>query len=167
MIRFSVDWQGEKGFDNLIRYIEDNALYGELQIQAQILAHHAADSMINTIIELRKRPSKVTNKLEGSIGAEQISTTGGIEYGIGNIAKMNTAAPYWEMLNDGASYTTKIKHIVPFEDGEFRTYQVGSVHVIEGIDFVGRSIRNLDKELREVLKKLGTQFIEGMQRESR
>jgi hypothetical protein len=167
VIKISVDWRGKRGFENLIRYVQNNTIYGEMQIQAQILAHHSADKMIDTIIEYRKRPEKNTGKLEGSITAERISTTGGVEYGIGNIAKMNIIAPYWEMLNDGATYITRKEHIVPFEDGEFRTFKVGSSHVIEGIDFVGRSIRNLEQELRDVLQKLGTDFINGMQRESR
>jgi hypothetical protein len=123
--------------------------------------------MRNTINSARKRPSKASHALDNAITAETLSTTGGVEVGIGRISKLNQEAPYWEMINSGASYTTRIKHIVPFEDGEFRTFKVGSTHVIEGIDFVGRSIRNLDQELKVVMIKLGASFIEGVKKASK
>jgi hypothetical protein len=94
-IRISIDWQGKKGLDNLIRYIENNTLYGEMQVQTQILAHHTADSMKETISTSKKRPSFGSN-LEDNILAEPISTTGGIEYGIGRISQLKTNAPYFE-----------------------------------------------------------------------
>jgi hypothetical protein len=167
MIRINIDWQGKKGLDNLIRYIENNLVYAEAQEEVRILGHKTADYMRNTINSARKRPSKASHALDNAITAETLSTTGGVEVGIGRISKLNQEAPYWEMINSGASYTTRIKHIVPFEDGEFRTFKVGSTHVIEGIDFVGRSIRNLDQELKVVMIKLGASFIEGVKKASK
>jgi len=166
MIRVTIDWKGKKGFENLIKYIENNLVYAEAQEQTRILGHHTADYMRSIINDERKRPEKASHKLDNAITAETLSTTAGIEMGIGRISVLNAEAPYWEMLNDGASYTTRKKHIVPFEDGEFRTYQVGSTHVIDGIDFVGRSIRNLDKELRIMIEKLGSDFIDGAKKAS-
>jgi hypothetical protein len=159
MIRISIDWQGKQGLDNLIRYIENNSVYGEAQERIRILGHKTADNMRTTINEERKRPSKASHKLDESITAETLNTVGGVEMGIGRISTLNTQAPYWEMLDKGAVYTTKTKHIVPFEDGEFRTFQVGSSHVIEGIEFVGKAIRNLDKELKDTVEKLGSKFL--------
>jgi len=164
VITMTVDFKDGEKFNNLIRYIENNTLYGEMQIQAQILAHHTADAMINTIIAYRKRPDKGTHALENSILAEQISTVGGIEYGVGRISTLISKAPYFEMINDGATYTTKTEHIVPFADG-FRTYKVGSSHTIAGIDYIGKAIRNLDKELKEILSKMGTDFLTGMSKQ--
>jgi hypothetical protein len=167
MIRVTVDWLGKKGFENLIRYIENNLVYAEAQEKIRILGHHTADVMRETINTERKRPSKASHKLDNAITAETLNTTGGIDVGIGRISKLNSEAPYWEMINSGAAYTTKIKHIVPFEDGEFRTFQVGSIHIIEGIDFIGHAIRNLDKELKITMEKLGASFISGAKKASR
>lgn len=166
MIRISIDWVGQKGLENLIRYIQNNLVYAEAQEQIRILGHHTADNMRNIINTERKRPEKASHALDNSITAETLSTTGGVEIGIGRISTLNAQAPYWEMINSGATYTTRIQHIVPFEDGEFRTFKVGSTHVIEGIDFVGRAVRNLDLELKEMMKKLGEEFVSGAQKAS-
>jgi hypothetical protein len=149
----------EKGFNNLIRYVSNDRNYFEAQDAVRDLAYETALQMREEINSSRKRPARASHKLDNAITAEDLTTTGGIEVGIGRISTLNAEAPYWEMINDGASYTTKTKHIVPFEDGEFRTFQVGSTHVIEGIDFVGKAIRNLDKELRVKMESWGEKFL--------
>jgi hypothetical protein len=171
MIRISIDWKGQKGLDNLIRYIENNVVYGEVQEQVRILGHHTADYMKETIVAERKNPARPDHKLENAITAETLDTTDGIEMGIGRISKLNTEAPYWEMINDGATYITKKTHVVPttyFTDPGtgFVTFKEGSSHTIEGIDFVGKAIRNLDKELRIMIAKFGSKFIDGTQNAS-
>jgi len=166
MIHVHIDWQGKQGLENLIRYIENNTVYFEAQEQIRVLGHHTADNMRDIINTERKRPTKASHKLDNAITAETLNTTGGIEMGIGRISTLNSQAPYWEMINSGATYTTKTKHIVPFEDGEFRTFKVGSTHVIDGIDFVGKAIRNLDQELRIMMEKLGATFISGAKKAS-
>jgi hypothetical protein len=167
MIRVTIDWQGKKGFDNLIRYIENNLVYAEAQEEVRILGHHTADKMREVINTGRKRPEKASHNLDNAITAETLNTTGGIEVGIGRISRLNAEAPYWEMIDRGASYTTKKEHIVPFEDGEFRTFKVGSTHIIDGIEFVGQAIRNLDKELKITMEKLGATFINGAAKASK
>ena len=167
MIKVSIDWHGKEGLNNLIRYIENNLVYAQAQEDVRILGHHTADTMRSVINSERKRPAKASHKLDNAITSETLSTTGGVEVGIGRISTLNTEAPYWEMINDGASYTTKKQHIVPFEDGEFRTFKVGSTHVIEGIDFVGKAIRHLDEELKETMSKLGSKFINDMEKYSK
>lgn len=167
MIRVTIDWKDGKKFDNLIRYIENNLLYAEAQERVRVLGHHIADNMRQTINSERKRPEKASHKLDNAITAETLNTTGGVEIGIGRISTLNAEAPYWEMINDGALYTTKKRHIVPFEDGEFSTFDVGTSHLIEGIDFVGKSIRNLDKELQEQMEKWGEKFIDGASKASK
>jgi len=162
VIKVTIDFKDAGKFKNLIRYIENNLVYAEAQEEVRVLGHHTADNMRNTINTERKRPAKATHKLDEAITSETLSTTGGVEVGIGRISKLNADAPYWEMIDSGASYTTKKEHVVPFEDGEFRTFKVGSTHVIEGIEFVGKAIRNLDKELKEMMEKLGAKFIGGM-----
>lgn len=160
MIKITIDSKNvEKGLNNLIRYISNNRVFFEAQDTVRDLAYETALQMREEINSSRKRPERASHKLDNAITAEDLSTIGGIEVGIGRISTLNAEAPYWEMINDGASYTTKTKHIVPFEDGEFRTFQVGSTHVIEGIDFVGRAIRNLDKELKIKMESWGEKFL--------
>jgi hypothetical protein len=172
MIRVSIDWQGEKGLDNLIRYIENNLVYAEAQEQVRVLGHHCADKMKEVIETERKNPARPDHKLENSIIAETLSTTGGVEVGIGRISTLNAQAPYWEMINDGATYVTKKTHVVPttyFADPGtgFVTFKEGSSHVITGIDYVGKAIRNLDKELRDWMEKHGAKFLDGMSKASK
>ena len=167
MIKLTVDFRDAKKFDQLIRYIENNLVYAEAQEQVRVLGHHCADKMHEVINTERKNPARPDHKLENAITAETLSTTGGVEVGIGRISTLNAQAPYWEMINDGATYITKKTHIVPttyFADpgSGFVTFKEGSSHTIEGIDYVGKAIRNLDQELREMIEKMGTKFISGM-----
>ena len=168
MIKITIDSKNvEKGLNNLIRYIENNAVYGEAQEKIRILGHQTADFMIDTIKNNKHNPSRPDRKLEGAITAETLNTVGGIEVGIGRISKLISEAPHWELINDGGTYITKKTHVVPtdyFADpGEgFVIFKEGSSHTITGIDYVGQAIRNLDQELKIVMEKLGAKFISGM-----
>jgi len=172
MIRITIDWKGEKGLNNLIRYIENNLLYAETQENVRILGHHTADKMHEVINTERKNPARPDHKLENAITAETLNTTSGVEVGIGRISKLNVEAPYWEMINDGATYVTKKTHVVPttyFADpgSGFVTFKEGSSHIIEGIDFIGKAIRNLDQELRTMMEKWGEKFLGGAEKASK
>ena len=185
MIRVTIDWKDGKKFDNLIRYIENNLLYAEAQERVRVLGHHTADNMRSTINNERKNPARLDHKLENAITAETLKTTGGVEIGIGRISTLIAEAPYFELINDGGTYITKKTHVVPltyFADinqfGSWKTYKErptegfvtfkeGSSHVIEGIDFVGKAIRNLDNELREQMEKWGEKFIDGASKASK
>ena len=172
MIKVTIDFRDLKKFTNLIRYIENNLIYGQAQEQVKVLGHHTADNMREVINTERKNPIRPDDKLVNSIIAETINTTGGIEVGIGRISTLNSEAPYWEMINDGATYITKKTHIVPttyFADPGtgFVTFVEGSRHTIEGIDFIGKSIRNLDKELKDTMEKLGSKFITEIEQASK
>jgi hypothetical protein len=171
MIRLTVDFRDAKKFDQLIRYIEDNLVYAEAQEGVRVLGHHCADKMKEVIETERKNPARPDHKLEGAIVAETLSTTGGVEVGIGRISTLKAEAPYFEMINDGATYITKKTHIVPttyFADpgSGFITFKEGSSHTIIGIDYVGKAIRNLDKELRDWMEKHGAKFLDGMNKAS-
>jgi hypothetical protein len=167
VIRISIDWQGKQGLDNLIRYIENNLVYAEAQEQVRVLGHHCADKMHEIIETERRNPARPDHKLENAITAETLSTIAGVEMGIGRISTLNAEAPYWEMIDSGATYVTKKTHVVPttyFSDPGtgFITFKEGSSHVITGIDYIGKAIRNLDQELRTMMEKLGSKFIGGM-----
>ena len=172
MIKITIDWKGKKSFDNLIRYIDNNLLYAEAQEQVRVLGHRTADNMRNTINNERRNPKRPDDKLVNSITAETLSTTGGVEIGIGRISTLNAQAPYWEMIDAGATYITRQTHVVPttyFADPGtgFVTFKEGSSHVINGIDYIGRAIRNLDQELRIMMEKMGSKFIDGAKKASK
>jgi len=167
MIRVSMDWQGKKGLDNLIRYIENNLIYGEAQDLVYDLAYKTATDMKNIISNERKNPKRTDDALVNNIEAEPINTVGGVEMGIGNIARLKLLAPHWELINDGGIYITKETHVVPttymgYEPEEFVTFKAGSSHIITGIDYIGQAIRNLDNELKRALENIGEKFIKGM-----
>ena len=172
MIRVSIDWVGKQGLDNLIRYIENNLVYAEAQEGVRVLGHHCADNMRNTINIERKNPARPDHKLENAILAETLNTTAGVEVGIGRISTLKAEAPYFELINDGGTYVTKRTHVVPttyFEDpgSGFVTFKEGSSHTIEGIDYVGKAVKNLDQELRIMMEKYGEKFLDGATKASK
>jgi hypothetical protein len=172
MIRITVDFKDAKKFDSLIRYIGNNSLYFEAQESVRELGLQTADYMRNIINTERKNPARPDHKLENAIIAETLNTTAGIEVGIGRISTLIAQAPHWELINDGGVYITKETHVVPTtyfaERGSgFVTFKAGSSHVIEGIDYVGKSVRNLDKELTTMMKQWREKFLTEMSRESK
>jgi hypothetical protein len=178
VIRISIDFVDEKKFNNLIRYIENNLVYGEAQEEMRVVGHHCADNMRETISSSKKRPSLGSN-LEDNITAETINTTGGVEVGIGRISRLKANAPYFEVLNDGGyvPYSTakgaplgSFYGDAPVPDGTGQNWErMGNVgffmkpkKAIEGIDYINKAILNLDRELKEVIEKLGGKYLDGM-----
>jgi hypothetical protein len=185
MIRVSIDWQGKKGLDNLIRYIENNLVYAEAQEQIRVLGHHTADHMRNTISTSKKRHSFGSN-LEDNILAETLDTTGGVEVGIGRISQLKANAPYFEVLDVGGyvPYSTAKGAPLGSFEGDAPSSSVVSGNQnwersgnkgffmkpkspIEGIDYIGKAIRNLDKELKDTMEKLGAKFVGDMEKQTR
>jgi len=72
----------------------------ELQDKLSSLGELTAFRMGEIVQDSIKRPPN-TGKLAMSITSEILKSTGGLTLGIGNIGKMNSEAPYWEVLNDG------------------------------------------------------------------
>jgi hypothetical protein len=165
MINIIIDFKDGDKFNQLIRYIENNLIYGEAQEAMVELGENTAENMHETIEEERKRKDKGTHKLETAIDSKILNSVGGILIGVGEIAKLREEAPYWEMIDRGATYKTKTSPGFtppPFEDGEFRYFKQGSSHTIVGIDFVGKAIRNLEKELKKKIEDFGGKLIDGM-----
>lgn len=184
MIRITVDFKDKKKFSNLIRYIQNNLLYGEAQQRVRVAGHHTADHMKETISTSKKRHSLGSN-LEDNIQAETLSTTGGIEVGIGRISLLKSVAPYFEVLNDGGYVpysTAKGAPLGSFEgdrpdpnivSGNQNWERSGNKGFfmkpktpIEGIDYIGKAIRNLDIELREQMRLWGEKFLDEMKKAS-
>lgn len=167
MVRFEIDFLDNEKFESLIRYIAGDSIYTEARGQMEILGQHCADNMIDTIESSRINPDRGTHKLENAITSEILDTVEGIEVGIGRISKLIAEAPYFEMIDEGFTYTTKQTHLVPttyfaYADSKFVLFKEGSKHTIEGIQYTFKAIQKLDIELTEVITKLGGKFLDGM-----
>lgn len=182
MIRISVDFKDAKKFSQIIRYIQNNLVYPEAQEQVRILGHHVADNMRETINSSKKRPDKGTQRLENAITAETLETTGGVEVGIGKIQKLKEEAPYFEVL-DGGGYVPPAN--VGFFGDNMRAPEAGGygedwkhtgkgsgfyfmkpMKAIEGIHYISKAIAYLDRELKNLIIKLGGTFIKGIEKAS-
>lgn len=173
MIRLEISFPGNKGLSNLIRYLE-NILFVAAEGAVANLSDEIVNNMIMIIEDARKNPSRPgVSKLQNSIDWKELINDPGKELmiGIGEVAKMTREASYWEMINSGAKYVTSKTHVVPtdyFADPQngFVTFKEGSVHIIEGIDFVGRSLRNLEKGLNKIVIEFGGKILTGAKQAS-
>lgn len=194
MVKITVDFKDAKKFDQLIRYIENNAVYEQAQTAMTALGHKTADNMKDVINSSRKRPNSGTNKLERSIesttilgishggflGMKDINT---FEVGIGEIAKMTKEAPYWEVLDVGgyvppANYgffsngeapksgASGQEWVHSGKDSYLPSFYMKPKSPIQGIDYIGQSLRKLRQDLDEEVKNLGAQFINGIKKAS-
>lgn len=174
MIKLTVDFVGKNKFNKLIRYIQNNLIYGEIQQEIRVLGHHTADNMRQTIQESGYN----LNELATKILAETLNTTGGIEVGVGRI---ETLPFYWELFDRGFTPGSS-GNFVPlgsFADGKpesgksggkwlvgsgtstFRDININKKPV-EPLDFVNKSIRLLEIEMKDFLKNIGGKFIKNM-----
>ena len=170
MIRIIIDWVGKKDFNNLIKYIESDRLYFEAQNLVNDLADKCVEDMQATITTSKKRPSLGSN-LEDNITKEILNSTGGIEVGIGKISQLKTNAPYWEVLDQGGYVPYSTAKGAPlgsfygeppitggsganWERSGNKGFFMRPSKAIEGIDFIGKAIRNLDKELQSSIESL-------------
>lgn len=174
MIRINMDFRDvEKGLNNILRYLEDPRVFTVLEQDINNLAEDTVNNMRQIIEDNRKQPARPgVSKLQNSIDWEEIKDEfiGGIktvEIGIGNIPKISSEAPYWEMINDGGTYVTKKTHVVPTTffsspESDFITFKEGSTHTITGIDYVGISLRKLSQEVDKIIINYGGKFVEGL-----
>jgi hypothetical protein len=183
MIKINIEFKDAKKFDNLIRYIENNLVYGEAQEAMIGLAENTVKNMRDTISSSKKRHSLGSN-LEDAIEATILNTIGGIDIGIGNIYKLKSQAPYWEVLDAGGYVpysTVKGAPLGSFEgsapdstlvsgnqnwERSGKGFFMKPKSPIEGIDYVGKAIRELDKELKETIIRMGGTFLDGLKKSS-
>lgn len=178
MINIRVEFSGTKQLENLIRYIENDRLFFEAQNLVNDLADNAVEEMRDIITTSKKRKSLGTN-LEDSITKEILNDVGGIDVGIGNIAKLKTDAPYWEVLNNGGYVPYSTRKGAPL--GSFEGYPPDGVggnqnwersgnkgffmkpkNPIEGIDYIGKAIRGLDLDLRNSIDALLKEYTDNL-----
>jgi hypothetical protein len=180
MINVTIDFKDKEKFDRLIRYIENNEVYFEAQAAIIDLADSTVSSMHEIIDTSRRRPDAGTHKLENAIDKKILNTTAGVEVGIGEISRLRVEAPYFEVLDVGG-YIPNHGNFVPlgafapgnpkpdagsFRDGQWVVgagkYTFKAKRAIEGIDYIGSAIRELDRKLRETIESLGGKFLTGM-----
>lgn len=75
----------------------DGKIHFEFQERLVEVANEAVQNMRQLIRSMAVRPP-TSGRLENSIEAELLGSTGGIHIGIGRITSL---PPYWEVLNDG------------------------------------------------------------------
>lgn len=168
MISITIDFIDKGKWENFIRYIEENSFMVIAESEMEEIADNALSTMIGIIESERKQPAKGDYALEGALYknrrwiASSTPTQNQAIMGIGEISILKEKAPYFEMLNDGGTYSTRTTHTLPLPYGEFRTFKAGSTHTIHGINYVGRAIRNLDKDLRQMVEKASGTWLDGM-----
>lgn len=170
MINITVDFKGLKGLENLYKYISSDKLYFKAQNLCNDVADKVVEDMRTTIATSKKRPSLGSN-LENNIDKEILNSVGGVDIGIGNINKLRTNAPYFEVLDRGGyvPYSTakgaplgSFYGDAPIEGGEGQNWErsgnkgffMKPSKAIQGIDYIGKSIRNLDKNLQSSIEIL-------------
>lgn len=174
MLRVSINFVDKKKFSNLIRYIENNLVYGLAQQKVRVLGHHVADNMQQTI----KEAGYNLDNLANSIIAETLQTTGGVEVGIGRIESLPF---YWEMFDAGFKPGASLSFVPlgSFIDGKPDASKSGGVWItgggpytffdininkkpIEPLNYIRKSIQALDVEFEQMVKSLGESWIKGM-----
>jgi len=181
MLNLSVEWAGKEGFKRLIRYIE-NLSFVRLEAEATGLAETTVERMRNTIVENKKRPDLGTHKLENAIDWEEVLNNPGKELiiGIGNVDKLKTEAPYFEVLDSGGfipnngnfvplgSFAPGVAEPNPanFREGQWQVgggkFTFKAKKAIEGIDYIDSALRKLETELDDIIIKFGGSIIQGM-----
>jgi hypothetical protein len=183
MIRLSWEFKNKKLFDRLTLYLQDLGKDGTsshfiLQEEVNELGDKAVEEGRNHITTSKKRHSLGQN-LEKTIEKEVLQTTGGVEVGIGNINKLKTDAPYFEVLNDGGyvPYSTvrgaplgsfegdkPTSNIVSgnqnWERSGNKGYFMKPKQAIEGINYIGRMVSLIQKSLAVTITQLGNKIFQ-------
>lgn len=187
MISLRVEWKGKKGLENLIKSIE-NISFVRAEAEIATVADKTVAHMQNTIQENKKRPDLGTHKLENSIDWDEVLNIPGkkLIVGIGNIDKIKSEAPYFEVLDAGGyvppaniGYFTSGSGMsgdkTPPEAGssgqnwvhtgkEKGSFYMKPKKAIEGIDYIEKAIRYCDKLLNSVITEIGKEFIESIKK---
>ncbi len=116
MLRIS--YKTDISFEQIIKKIEVKSQKVETEIMK--LGIDTAERMKYIIESNKVRPQAgQPRKLENSIDMEIIQEgTNIIEWGVGNISRMDKEAPYWKAVNYGSSHIVGKKFIGSFYPGE-------------------------------------------------
>lgn len=171
MISISVDFKDREKFKDFVRYV-DGIDFVRAEAEVMKIAEDTIDNMKQTINTERKNPARPDQKLETALGEpEEVLNDPGktLIIGIVDIDKMKQEAPYYEMINSGATYVTKKTHVVPTtyfaEPGTgFVTFKEGSSHTIVGIQYIDKALNLLEKRLNSFVVELGGRILDGMEK---
>lgn len=182
MIKIVTTFPGKKGFDDLIRYIE-NIPFVKIEAEVTNLAEDAIEVMKNKIDSSRKRPDKGTHNLENSIDVKELINDPGIQLviGVGEVAKMLKEAPYFEVLDVGGyippanlGYFGEGEPPVAGGNGQSWTHTGSKSDFlmtpkspIEGISYIQDGLNFIRKNMDKMLKEFGATILDGMTKASK
>jgi hypothetical protein len=182
MIKLSIEFKQKRQFNKLTQYLKDLGKDGTsshfiLQEEVDELGDKAVETGRAHISASKKRRSLGSN-LENTIQKEVLQTVGGVEVGIGNINKLKTDAPYFEVLNDGGygPYSTaKGAPLGSFEGSKpdsnvvsgnqnwersgNKGYFMKPKKAIEGINYIGKMVALIQTSLTATVKALGNKIL--------
>ncbi len=178
MIRLTVNFLDMKKFSNLIRYIQDCRLPYEDIVN---ISDKAVDNARETIKTSKKRHSLGDN-LERNIDKEVLKLSeNDVEIGIGNVNKLKTNAPYYEVLNDGGYVPYSTRKGAPlgsfegdrpdsavvsgnqnWERSGEKGYFMKPKKPIEGIGYIQKMIKFIDNQIRTFIVKFPKEYITGI-----
>ena len=171
MLKIDVSVSGKEVIDRTIGFLESDKLFERAEIDSVIAIEDTIKYITDLIQSSRKRPDRGTHKLENAIDLVEGENVRGkiIEMGIGSIAKLTAEAPYYEMIDAGATYITKKdSKLIPltFFDGSdgFIRFKAGSSHTIVGIDYKMRGFLFLENRMKEVIRELEGKFFAGLEK---
>lgn len=180
MLRVEVDFRDvNKKLTKLIRYVE-SVQFVETEAIATQIADVTVEQMRDTISSSKKRNSFGSN-LEDNIDWQELINDPGKELviGIGNIAKLKSNAPYWEVLDQGGyiPYSTvkgaplgSFEGFPPDQLGGNQNWErsgnkgffIKPKKPIEPVGYIASALRNIDKLLKQVITAEGGKWIEGL-----
>ena len=189
MFNVKIEWKDGDKLRKLIKYLDSDRLYYDAQNGINDVADKTVDNMRETISSNKKRHS-FGNNLEKTIDKEVLNDVGGVDIGIGNVNKLKSDAPYYEVLNAGGyiPYSIGGKGFqmvgkAPF--GSFEGDKPNSSVVsgnqnwersgdkgffmkpkkpIEGIGYIEKAVDFAEQELDKFIEALGGKFIRFMPR---
>jgi len=188
MLSISMKWDSAE-FHHFVTAV-GNINFVQAEADLANLAEDTVKTMCEIINSSRKRPDKGTHRLENSIDWEELINDPGkhLQIGIANIEKMTKEAPYWEVLDQGGyvppqniGYFTSGSGLSgdrtkPEAGGSGQTwihtggevgqryYRMQPSKAIEGIDYIGFSLRHLDEEFKNRLETLGMKIFENVEK---
>lgn len=144
-----------KGINPSLWFKETQMKIAKLETVLNTLADDCVLNMIYELQEQRRNPARPDHPLEHALTVEKIPNG----YGIGNISKLNTEAPHWELINDGGSYVTRETHAVPTTyfsnpDSSWITFKAGSQHTISPYRYIDIASEELKKHIEIQINNL-------------
>jgi len=184
MFNINVIFKDKNKFSNIQRFIEKldkegMSHWAEIQDRMNDLANESRDEMRKTISTSKKRKSFGSN-LEDAIETELLETTGELVVGVGNVDKLKTDAPYFEVLDQGGYVPYSTRKGAPlgsfegdapaldasaslnWERSGNKGFFMKPKKAISPVGYVRQAVNFAEKQIDKFLKDIGTIFINAM-----